>query len=267
MKRQVMAGVFIAMTATAFVMLGGCDQQEKERAASPSVSSPSSSIEELYDCTDFDNNHPLKQSWCEATELSARNHGFQAHSDQFKQYLTGYRQGIHDASQAQASRISRSGNGVDLSPEDSGYQQGYEKIVKQMGIVEFNNTITTTGSEYSDRWYEAADNFSQTGLNENNPFLKSRFIDGYMTGGRIALTVPSSMESFLNGDAPATEQPVVIQPEQLNNMQQAFYQGFDEGYQAMVASIRASISQVMEQMESSDMPLPEGMGAVEPNEN
>ena len=83
-----------------------------------------------------------------------------------------------------------------------------------------------------------------------------------MAGGRVALTVPTSMEAFFSGDNPEEgKQPAVVQPEgDLKDTLQAFYRGFDEGYKAMIASIRESINQVMEQMQiPNNMELPEGM--------
>ncbi len=94
-----------------------------------------------------------------------------------------------------------------------------------------------------------------------NPFVKGRFIDGYMTGGRVALTVPTSMEAFFGGENPEGKQPAIVQPSgELKNTELAFYRGFDVGYKAMIDSIRESINQVMQQMQiPNKMDFPEGM--------
>ena len=88
-----------------------------------------------------------------------------------------------------------------------------------------------------------------------------------MGGGRVALTVPTSMESFFNGENPEGKQPAIVQPEgELKSTELAFYRGFDEGYKAMIASIRESINQVMQQMQiPNNMELPEGMMPPQPD--
>ena len=82
-----------------------------------------------------------------------------------------------------------------------------------------------------------------------------------------ALTVPTSMESFFNGENPEGKQPAIVQPEgELKSTELAFYRGFDEGYKAMIASIRESINQVMQQMQiPNNMELPEGMMPPQPD--
>ena len=263
MQKQGITALLPVIMATCVLLIGGCDKQEKRPDQPVSASSPSPHMgEESYDCSFLEDSNPLKQSWCEAKTLFQQKHGLQTSSDEFRQYLNGYRHGINEARQAKTSRVSRSGGSQHESLEDNGYRDGYEKVVTTLGLIAFDSQDNSMPSEYRERWHEAADACRLAGLGgENNPFLKGRFIDGYMAGGRIALTVQTSMESFFNGDTPEGKQPAIIPPEgDMADTQRAFYLGFDEGYKAMIASIRESINQVMEQMQAPDnMQLPDGM--------
>lgn len=259
----------LPILAATLALIGGCSKQEGAPVTEATSFNPSSgSAEESYDCSSTDNSNPLKQSWCEA-HTAFNKRGDQA-SGSFNLYLKGYRQGSSDASQARSSRIPRAADEKNQDgPEETGYRDGYQSIITQAGLIEFDCTSNDPASEYRERWCEAADAYRVAGLGDDNPFLKNRYIDGYMAGGRIALTVPTSMESFLSGDAPESKQPAIIQPEgDLEGAQLAFYRGFDEGYKAMIASIRESINQVMEQMQMpGNMPPEEGGGMPPPMGN
>ena len=225
------------------------------------TSEVSTTGEESYDCAHAERADYLQQTWCEAREqLDLSSHADSP--DTLKGYVKGYRKGLNHARQAQDSRMARiSVEGKSDSPEDAGYKDGYNKVLRDLGIMEFDCTSNDNASEYKDRWCEAADSYRTAGLGGDNPFTKGRFIDGYMAGGRVALTVPTSMEAFFSGDNPEGKQPAIVQPEgDIKGTELAFYRGFDEGYKAMIASIRESINQVMQQMQiPNNMELPEGM--------
>lgn len=224
--------------------------------------------EESYECAHAGRGDSLQQTWCEAREqFELSSHA--GNSDAFKGYVKGYREGLNHARLAKDSRMARiSVEGKNDSSGDTGYKDGYNKVLKDLGIIEFDCASGDEASEYKDRWCEAVDSFRSAGLGNDNPFTKSRFIDGFMAGGRVALTVPTSMESFFSGDNPEGKQPAIVQPEgDLKGTELAFYRGFDEGYKAMIASIRESINQVMQQMQMpNNMELPEGMMPPQPGQ-
>ncbi|OED43477.1 hypothetical protein ACH42_10155 [Endozoicomonas sp. (ex Bugula neritina AB1)] len=217
--------------------------------------------EELYDCTNVARAGAAQQTWCEARaqydQSTASSRG-----DKFADFLRGYRDGVNHARLAKDSRLARTeADGRKGSAEEMGYRAGYNTVLKALGMIEYDCNSSDRSSEYKERWCEASDSFRASGIGGNNPFVKGRFIDGYMAGGRVALTVPTSMESFFNGENPEGKQPAIVQPEgDSSETVVAFYRGFDEGYKAMITSIRESINQVMEQMQMPEnMNLPEGM--------
>ncbi|USE37227.1 hypothetical protein [Endozoicomonas sp. SCSIO W0465] len=217
---------------------------------------------ESYSCSNPGKTSVLEQTWCEAKELFEKQ-GLSSGSEDFLTYLQGFREGYSQASQADDSKLNLFD--VDSQPEpayDMGYRAGYLAITDAMGVIEYNCNSTDLASEYKDRWCEAADAYRSSGAGSvSNPFVKGQFIDGYMTGGRVALTVPTSMEAFFGGENPEGKQPAIVQPSgELNNTELAFYQGFDIGYKAMIDSIRESINQVMQQMQiPNNMEFPEGL--------
>ena len=270
MQKQVLTALLPVMMAV-LTLIGGCGKQSdnSEKTVSLSDTQPQTS-DESYNCSSLDNSNPLKQSWCQAKALFDHKEGMKPSADSLKQYVSGFRHGINDARQAKASRISRFiTDDRKESPEDSGYRDGYQSVVTQLGLIEFDCRSDGEPSEYRERWCEAADSYRIAGIGgDNNPFLRNRYVDGYMAGGRVALTVPTSMESFFSGDAPEGKQPAIIPPEgDLMGTELAFYRGFDEGYKAMIASIRESINQVMEQMQvPNNMQFPDGMAPPAPPE-
>ena len=255
----------------ALALLHGCSKAPEcpeVTTVMPDITSEVSTGEESYDCAHAERGDYSRQTWCEARdqfELSSHSDN----PDALKGYVKGYREGLNHARQAKDSRMARiSVEGKSDSPENTGYRDGYNKVLKDLGIMEFDCTSSDNASEYKDRWCEAADSYRAAGLGGDNPFMKGRFIDGYMAGGRVALTVPTSMEAFFSGDNPEGKQPAIVQPEgDLKGTELAFYRGFDEGYKAMIASIRESINQVMEQMQMpNNMELPEGMMPPQPDQ-
>jgi len=214
---------------------------------------------ELYSCQAVAG--VLELTWCAAQAQFALQ---SLESDDFPAYLHGFREGYAQASQAGDYQTP-----VSQSPHERGYSDGYYAVVDALGVPEYDCGSTDRSSEYKDRWCEAAEAYriSSAG-NESNPLVRGRFIDGYMTGGRVALTVPTSMEAFFGGENPEGSQPTIVQPPgSLNSAELAFYAGFDVGFKAMIDSIRDSINQVMEQMQMPGaMDLPEGLMPLPPEQ-
>ncbi len=216
---------------------------------------------ESYSCSSPSGAGMLEQTWCAAKDEYAHN-GKTVNSDGFPAFLQGYREGVAASSIAEDSRLSLMDEETQSESElDQGYRQGYLATVQAMGLIEYNCGSSDMASEYKDRWCEAAQAYRGSDVgSENNPFVKGRFVDGYMTGGRVALTVPSSMEAFFGGEELDGHLPAVAQPVgDLKGADLAFYRGFDAGYQAMIDSIRESINQVMQQMQApNDLEFPDG---------
>ncbi|AMO58410.1 hypothetical protein GZ77_19180 [Endozoicomonas montiporae] len=272
MRKVVSVGLLPAVAVLA--ILQGCSKPKECPKVAPVVDdSRVITAEESYDCSVVDSSNPLKQVWCEAKALFDAS-SVAADQEAFGTFLTGFRQGINDARRAEASTVSREAlEGQNEKPLEAGYRAGYNGVVKQLGFLEYDCRDGKQASEYKDRWCEAEDAYRVAGVgNSDNPFLKGRFIDGYMAGGRVALTVPTSMESFFSGENPEGKQPAIFRPEGEQQEEQkatdiAFYRGFDEGYKAMIASIRESINQVMQQMQIPDnMQMPEGLMPPEPDQ-
>lgn len=272
MHRSALVAVLPVVAILAF--LQGCSKQTEQTECPDvapvvqEVASASPAGEESYDCTNLDRAGSQQQAWCEAHAQFEKS----IHADKpdtFNGYLRGYRHGINHARQGKSSRLSSvTVEGKRESPEDTGYRGGYSSVLKSLGIIEYDCHSSGNASEYKDRWCEASDAFMSAGLSADNPFVKGQFIDGYMAGGRVALTVPTSMESFFSGENPEGKQPAIAQPEgDLKDTELGFYKGFDEGYKAMIASIRESINQVMQQMQiPNNMELPEGMMPPQPGQ-
>ena len=268
MRRFVLVSLLPVAVVLAF--LQGCSKpKECPKVASVPEESRPLSQEESYDCVFADGADALKQTWCEAR--AAFDQGVMADDvEAFGEYLKGYRQGVNDARQAEVSKVPREAlEGQKEKPYEAGYRAGYGAVLNKLGLIEFNCRDSEKASEYKDRWCEADDAYRIAGVGRSdNPFVKSRFIDGYMSGGRVALTVPTSMEAFFSGENPEGKQPAVFQPdEEVKGSELAFYRGFDEGYKAMIASIRESINQVMQQMPvPGNMQMPEGLMPPQPGQ-
>lgn len=223
---------------------------------------------EFYECKDTARAGLLEQTWCEAKSKFETSPD-SGNPDAFSGYLKGYRNGINDARQGKESRLApHSVESKSEAPEDTGYRDGYASVKGALGMIEYDCRSAESPSEFKDRWCEASDSFRNSGIGGESPFVKGRYIDGYMSGGRIALTVPTSMEAFFGGENPEGKQPAIAQPGgDLKGAEQGFYRGFDEGYKAMIASIRESINQVMQQMQvPNNMELPEGMMPQQPGQ-
>lgn len=247
------------------IMLQGCNKAPECPEVATVVYENVSSVDkvgESYTCSTMVNTSVLEQTWCEAKDQFEKR-GQSSTTDDFRAYLKGFREGYAQASRVEDSRLNLFDiNSQAESSYDMGYRDGYSFITKTMGMFEYDCSATDMASEYKDRWCEAVDAFRSSGTgSESNPFVKGRFIDGYMTGGRVALTVPTSMEVFFGGEIPEGKQPAIARPsDDLKNTELAFYRGFDVGYKAMIDSIRESINQVIQQMQiPNNMDFPEGL--------
>ena len=248
------------------ICLQGCNKTHECPEVTTVVYEDISTVDqgvESYTCNNPDKTSLPEQTWCEAKDQFEQR-GQTTSLDDFQVYLKGFREGYSLASEAADSRLSLADD-IDSPSEtsyDMGYRDGYFAVMDAMGIVQYNCASADLMSEYKDRWCEAADAYRNSGSgSENNPFVRGRFIDGYMTGGRVALTVPTSMEAFFGGENPEGKQPAIVQPSgDLRSTELAFYRGFDVGYKAMIDSIRESINQVMQQMQiPNNMDFPEGL--------
>lgn len=262
--RKVVSVGFLPAVAVLAILQGCSEPKECPKVASVVDEGCPAAVEESYDCSIADSRDPMKQTWCEARSLFDESVAADA-PEAFGPFLKGFRQGINDGRRAEARSVAREPlEGQKEKPFEAGYRAGYNGMVEKLGMVEYDCRDGEQASEYKDRWCEAEDAYRIAGVgSSDNPFLRGRFIDGYMAGGRVALTVPTSMESFFSGENPEGKQSAIFQPEESEELQGttlAFYRGFDEGYKAMIASIRESINQVMEQMQiPNDMQLPEGL--------
>ncbi|WP_252177123.1 hypothetical protein [Endozoicomonas sp. 4G] len=272
MRRSFFTGVFFTGVVPVLVLLSllqGCGKQQDKQESSKAPPSAGESVrpvvaeEESYDCTTVDSTDALKQTWCEARGAFDQS-TLADDVANFGNYLKGYRQGVNDARRAETSQFPREAlEGKAEKPREAGYRAGYQQVVEAQGIIEYNCRDGEQASEYKDRWCEADDAYRIASVgSSDNPFLRASFIDGYMAGGRVALTVPTSMEAFFSGENPEGKQPAIYKQEgdDVKSGEQAFYSGFDEGYKAMIASIRESINQVMQQMQApNNMEMPEGL--------
>lgn len=258
MQRQPIKLLLPIIAVAAVFMVGGCNEQKKP-ANTTTSNTPSCGTVESYDCNALDNDNPLKQSWCEAKQLFSQKEEFKAHlgdAEQFSKYVKGYRQGINDARQAKASRITRLGIKDHDKVEDSGYRDGYNTLATQLGMMMLSGEDENMPSDYNDLRKEAINAYRADELNGgDNPFLQDRYIAGYMVGGRTAMMTPAPMDALLNGNMPQAE-TITIPEGDLPEIQVAFYKGFNNGYKTMLASLQESIKQAMEQMQMSDNMMP-----------
>ena len=258
----------LPLIVVVLALTSGCNKNDDTSSNTINHNTLQQDSEGSHKGSSLDENQPSKSSLQEAKLLFDQKKEMNSDSGTFNQFLNGYRNGIEDASRAKTSRISRAINNDNKeSMEDSGYKEGYQSVITALGIIEYDCNDEGTPSEYRERWCEAANHYRLANIgSDNNPFIRSKFADGYMAGGRVALTVPASMESFFSGDSPEGKQPAITQPEgNLVETELAFYRGFDEGYKVMIASIKESINQVMEQMQSpNDMQLPDGSSPQAP---
>lgn len=254
---------FIA--ALSLPLLSGCDGEESKDCCEE-MAVTTSTVETLsvensqedtvsYQCDDLANLTLLGSTWCQAKQ----QFDMLDYVDDFELYLVGYRQGYSDASRAATPRVALA---LDTSVEqanvpesmvDAGYHDGYLAVTQHMGIQSFNCTQAEDSTDYEDLWCLAAQAYHAQ--KQDNPFMKACFIQGYIAGGRTALSAQSSMESMLGGSGMLdVKSQIAPLSQHASAPEQAFHRGFETGMQAMLDSIRQSIEQVMQQMR-----MPENM--------
>ncbi|MGY0216783.1 hypothetical protein ACWJJH_05275 [Endozoicomonadaceae bacterium StTr2] len=197
-----------------------------------------------------------QQIWC-----TARN-SYNEYSEQAKnpdnlegwnKYLEGYKDGLYDAHHARSLKVPEESSVV--AEYDLGYSKGYDATMEAMGLVTYDCATEAVQSEYQARWCEAADLFVQANIGDragNNPVLRTRFIDGYMSGESLALVIPATVGELLvkaGTDTPDSRLPLVMgqQDSDLPEAAKAFRDGLEQGYSSMVDKVQDIISQVMQQ--------------------
>ncbi|PJE79118.1 hypothetical protein CI610_01926 [invertebrate metagenome] len=252
------------------VTLSGCSDDSQKPAQPESVksvtatstsSTSNKAAPENYNCgSQTSLNDLMESTWCEAKNaFSLRGADPSTEPAHFASFLEGYRQGINDARQAKSQRINKQSHS--LSQHDMGYMDGYHNVLKTMGIL----TNKTDGNsqadtcEYQKLRQEAEMAYRQSGMNGSNLFLRENFINGFMSGGRTALTLPTSMDAFMGGNKNVEKQQAIAPPPAHSTaMILAFHHGFASGKKAMEDSVRASVEQFMMQMQSPDnLPMPD----------
>ncbi len=220
----------------------------------PSTEGVSGQLFREQDCTNPQSTD--QQLWCEARQ-NFNEHSEQASgnndSESWNKYLTGYKDGAYDAHHARIRKISGTEAGKDQY--DLGYSQGYNSATESMGLAEYDCATEAMQSEYQSRWCEAAELFTDSNAGRragDNPVLRARFIDGYLSGGRVALTIPTSVNELM---ADAAEQaleaklPLILgeQDNTLPDAARAFQEGLEMGYEGMVNNVQDIMAQVMQE--------------------
>ena len=258
----------------ATLLLTGCkedsDQTDKNHSAAllePFESDSAESLKNMpangqsrrFDCSDPSGMSSDKRLWCRALGAWQRSDSFSDSAHQQDEYIEAWKLGYLDAAQAK-NPVAESLRDRPLAA--NGYDSGYMAQLDDQGIIEYDCGGTNdSDNEYRDRWCEGFAAYSKSDQGtSSNAVLRSIFINGYMSGKAIALTMPSSMESIFDEEvtAPAAgAKKPIDQPDSTTPRSVAvFYRGFNNGFQAMLDSIRESVLQLREQMQN--MP---GMGA------
>ena len=177
-------------------------------------------------------------------------------------FIDAYGLGQQDASMANDPRPS-----YELPVDQAGYQAGYHMVIEAQGLLDYD-CDSESDAEYQDRWCDAAVAYRNSGPGSaDNAVLRGRYIDGYMSGRAIAVTIPAAMDIMLGSEARSGIRQAITEPSAMKSKaERAFYQGFDEGHRAMLATIQESINQVMQQMHQNAeaMPSMPGMESMMP---
>ncbi len=271
-----MTGLRLALLSSMILttlLLPGCSKQDdskgrKSQMAESGMAADVSSVSvddiqpdaTSYDCTSMAGSAD-KRSWC--LGLQAWNDSeYHSRDDRARdEFIEGWRLGSLDAQQAVNPGIEQ----LQSRPmAAAGYESGYINVLDAIGVIEYEcSEGAETDNEYRDRWCEAAAAFNRARLaSPTNAVLRGTYINGYMSGRAIALTLPTSMESLFGGEQSsvdgkrAIDEPTDHSPKAIR----IFHQGFNDGFQAMLDTVRESVNQVMEQMQNLDvMPGMEGM--------
>ena len=272
---SVMAITMVLIT----ILLQGCTQEKKEKVVAATDSSDEYQVSladirsatesatgsafSSYECNTATGMTSDKRFWCMGhkawLESEYSNEGEEATQNEF---IEAWKLGALDAQQARDPAVE---NLRSRPVAAAGYESGYISVLDATGIVEYEcSDGDETDNEYRDRWCEAsiAYNSSRMGA-AHNAVLRAAYVNGYMSGRAIALTLPTSMESLFGDEPPQDggkraidELGSAASPKAIKT----FNTGFHEGFQAMIDTVRESVNQVMEQMQGMDgMPGMEGM--------
>lgn len=264
--------VLCSSTLLTVLFLTGCFEKEQadhntskssseEVAVVPAVAETAaltSSTGSPYDCTTPTGTID-KRFWCLGLQ-AWQNSQYQNQSElERNKFIEAWQSGAFDAQQALDPVIEK----LKSSPVAlAGYESGYIGVLDAMGIVEYEcSDGPETNNEYRDRWCEGASAFNVSRLaSPANVVLRNTYINGYMSGRAIALTLPTSMESLFGNEVSvdadskqAIDEPESTAPKPIK----IFYQGFNDGFKAMLDTVRESVNEVMQQMQSMEgMPGP-----------
>ena len=251
--------------------LSSCDDTEKNNktqatgthsSALPSTqNSPTASITETNSgnsttCpSGVDSDDFMESTHCEATKAFDALSQEENRNLSFDLYLKGYRTGINQARQAR-SKILKTKN--PSYEEQKGHEDGYQSVLAVLGMNNnfSENDPNSQAQEFQQLQKEAKSAFNNSKLDTNNPFLEMAFINGYLSGGRTVLSMPTSMDgmNFLTGDNETgdPEKPDFVPPSQdAPDTIKAFYNGFISGTKAMEDSIKESFDRFMNQMQEA----------------
>jgi len=221
-----------------------------------------------YNCDSTADRSAEKRFWClglQAWEDSLRNSGaVRADKSVRDAFIQSWMQGALDASLGQAASEA---SAPSVDPE--AYQVGYTSVLEAQGMLEYTcGGEEETDNEYRDRWCEAAAAYHASQQSETvNVVQRSAYINGYIAGRSVALTLPTTMESWFSGEPPGPDakRPIEDPASQASRSVKMFHRGFQDGFQGMLSAVRESMDQMMEQMRHlpggppADMPGLEGM--------
>ncbi|MTI13299.1 hypothetical protein [Sansalvadorimonas verongulae] len=264
----------IVMATFMAVMLPGCgDDKKAETTPSPQIKEQPEediieqvTVEDIrpgesagYDCGDSSGMTPDKRFWCRGLKAWMVSESYQADNGHDRdEFIEAWKLGNLDAIQGRTPAIE---NLQSHPVAADGYEIGYIGVLDAQGVIEYDcSEGDETDNEYRDRWCEAAASYNSSRQGDAaNAIMRNIYINGYMAGRAIALTLPSSMESLFGSEAPkegnksAIDEPENDAPKSIL----VFHRGFTDGFQAMIDTVRESVNQVMEQMQS--MPGMDGM--------
>ncbi len=275
---SIVMAIAVAMLIT--ITLPGCSKKDDkkdsrkeepaEQQGAPEQDKDPVTLENLragsyveYNCADSGDMTADKRFWCRGQKNWTESESFQEEDTAARdEFIEAWKLGSLDAQQGRdpvTDNLSSRPTAMD------GYQTGYINVLDALGIVEYEcSEGDETDNEYRDRWCEAASayNSSRQG-SPSNAILRADYINGYMSGRAIALTLPTSMESLFGGEAPKADSKKAIDdmdPDAPKAIK-VFYRGFNDGFQAMIDTVKESVNQVMEQMQG--MPGMDGMDGMD----
>ena len=268
-------GIIVSTALIIILLLAGCREQDQPSQGTPESNSESVATAECTPVTSANNSlggasydcsiaagTADKRFWCFGLQVWHKSQFQNQGEAERNRFIEAWQSGALDAQQALDPTIDK----FKSSPQaQAGYESGYISVLDAMGVVEYEcSDGPETNNEYRDRWCEGAAAFNASHLaSPTNVVLRNTYINGYMSGRAIALTLPTSMESLFGGGVgveadgkQAIEEPESSAPKPIK----IFYQGFNDGFKAMLDTVRESVNQVMEQMQSMEgMPGMEGL--------